>query len=86
MKIVLPTMLRPMIESRIRKDVEILWFDRPEEAMALVADADVACLDMRDRSLFGEIVRRAGRLKWLFTMAAGVDFFDLAPLRDAGRS
>jgi phosphoglycerate dehydrogenase-like enzyme len=85
MKAVLPALARPLLEPQLPADLEVAWFASPAEANAMIADADIAWIDMQPASLMADALRHAGpRLKWLSTLYAGLDAFPLDLLREKG--
>ena len=84
MKAVLPVLARPMLESHLPAGLDVSWFASREEAGAMIADADIAWVDMQRGVWTAEAVAKATRLRWLFTIYAGVDWLDLAALRANG--
>jgi phosphoglycerate dehydrogenase-like enzyme len=85
MKAVLPAAARPVLEPHLPADLEIAWFAKPSEANAMIADADIAWVDMQPTELVADAIRHAGpTLKWVSTIYAGLDAFPLDILRDNG--
>jgi phosphoglycerate dehydrogenase-like enzyme len=84
MKAVLPALARPLLEAHLPADLDVAWFTTPEEAKAMVVDADIAWVDQQRSRVAGEIAARAERLTWLFSMFAGLDAFPLDLLRARG--
>jgi len=85
MKAVLPLIARPLLEPHLPAEIEVAWFARPEEANAMIADADIAWVDMQPTRLVAEAIGHAGpALKWVSTIYAGLDAFPLAMLRERG--
>jgi phosphoglycerate dehydrogenase-like enzyme len=84
MRVLLPEMIRDLLESRLPSGLEVVWFSSPDEAGLGIAEAQIAWLDGLRRDLIGETLRQARRLKWFFTISAGVDALDLAFLHDQG--
>ncbi|MBC3941652.1 D-2-hydroxyacid dehydrogenase [Sphingomonas albertensis] len=83
MKAVLPAAARPLLEPRLPADLDAAWFAKPEEANAMIADADIAWVDMQPTELVADAIRHAGPdLKWVSTIYAGLDAFPLDTLRD----
>jgi phosphoglycerate dehydrogenase-like enzyme len=76
-------MARSELEGRLPGDLEVRWFSGPAEALAKIADAEIAWLDFI-RPAQDEALRRATALRWLFTVGAGVDYLDLALLSERG--
>lgn len=81
---VLNTFVRPMLDGRLPDWVEPRWFANTEELYAFAPDAEIAWFDSFDLATTYEASRRGERLKWLNTLAAGVDPFPLDLLRDRG--
>ena len=84
MKAVLPALARPLLEPDLPADLYIAWFTTPEEAAAMVVDADIAWVDQQRSRTAGEIAAQGTRLKWLSTIYAGLNDFPLETLRARG--
>jgi phosphoglycerate dehydrogenase-like enzyme len=85
MKAVLPAIARGLLEPQLPPGVEAAWFTSPAEANAMIADADIAWVDMQPTALVADAIRAAGdRLKWVSTIYAGLDAFPLDLLRARG--
>ena len=85
MKAVLPAIARPLLEARLPADLDVDWWSSPDEAKAMVADADIAWVDMQPTRLTEETLRASGpKLKWVSTIYAGLDAFPLDTLRAKG--
>lgn len=84
MKIVLPALARPLLEPHLPAGHEVRWFASREEAGEMVADADIAWVDQNRPVWTGETVARGERLRWLFTLYAGLDALDLPLLARRG--
>lgn len=84
MKAVLPALARPLIESGLPAGIEPHWFTSREEAIAKVADADIAWVDMMRPDWTGETAAAGVRLQWLSTIYAGIDDFDTGLLKQRG--
>ena len=85
MKAVLPALARPLLEAGLPADLDVAWFTTPDDAKAMIADADIAWVDFHPQGLIGDAVRAAGpRLKWVSTIYAGLDAFPLDVVRDKG--
>ncbi len=83
MKAVLPALARPLLAPALPADLEVSWFATPAEAIAAIADADIAWVDMQPTRLVAEAIRHAGlRLRWVSTIYAGLDAFPLDLLRE----
>ena len=81
---VLNAMLRPMLEHRLPVWVEARWFTTSEEMLALAPEAEIGWFDTYDFPATYEAARRIEKLKWLNTLAAGVEPFPLDLLREKG--
>ena len=81
MKAVLPALARPLIEPGLPEAITPHWFASREEAGKLIADADIAWVDMQRPEWTGEAAAAGERLKWLSTIYAGIDAFDTALLK-----
>src|SRR3546814_7646675 len=84
MKAVLPAFARSMVEAELPADIDVAWFTTPDEANAMVVDADIAWVDMQQARYAGEAAARGTRLKWLSTIFAGLDTFPLPLLAARG--
>ena len=77
-------MLRPMIDPRLPDWIEPHWFATSEELLALAPKAEIGWFDTFDIPATYAAARLATSLKWLNTLAAGVDPFPLELLRENG--
>ncbi len=85
MKAVLPAIARPLLEPHLPAGLDVAWFARPEEANAMIADADIAWIDMQPTRLVADAIGHAGpALKWVSTIYAGLDAFPIADLAARG--
>ncbi|MES3106929.1 D-2-hydroxyacid dehydrogenase [Sphingomonas aurantiaca] len=85
MKAVLPLAARPLLEPHLPDTLETAWFATPADAKAMIADADIAWVDMQPTELVAEALRAAGpRLAWVSTIYAGLDAFPLDLLSAKG--
>ena len=84
MKALLPALARPLLEPQLPTGVEAAWFASPAEANAMIADADIAWVDMQPTSLTAEAIRHGERLQWVSTIYAGLDAFPLPLLKERG--
>lgn len=84
MKAVLPALARPLIEAGLPAEIEPHWFTNQAEAAAMIADADIAWVDMMRPEWTGEAAAAGAQLKWLSTIYAGIDAFDIGLLRERG--
>lgn len=83
MKAVLPALARPLLEPHLPA-LDVAWFTSGEEADAAIVDADVAWIDQQDSVATGATAARGERLRWLSSIRAGLDAFDLGLLRARG--
>ncbi|MBO9713745.1 NAD(P)-dependent oxidoreductase [Sphingomonas sp.] len=84
MKAVLPALARPLIEARLPAGVDVHWFSTTDEAVAMVADADIGWVDINQPAEWARVVAAGGKLKWLSTIYAGLDALDTRLLLDRG--
>ena len=80
---VLNAMTRPLLESRLPDWVEPRWFANSDELLAAAPEAEIGWFDAFD-SDSRQAFDGATRLKWLVTMAAGLDSFPMDLLRTRG--
>jgi phosphoglycerate dehydrogenase-like enzyme len=81
-KAVLPALARPLLEPHLPADLDVAWFGSPDDAKAMIVDADIAWVDMHPQGLVADAIRAAGpQLKWVSTIYAGLDTFPLDLLR-----
>lgn len=80
----LNALLRPMLEPGLPGWIEPRWFATADELMALAPEVEIGWFDNFDLSLAYEAARRGERLKWLNTLAAGIESFPLDLLRERG--
>jgi phosphoglycerate dehydrogenase-like enzyme len=82
MKAVLPAAARALLEPHLPADIDVAWFSKPDEANTMIADADIAWVDMQPTELVAQAIDSAGpNLKWVSTIYAGLDAFPLKNLR-----
>jgi phosphoglycerate dehydrogenase-like enzyme len=72
------------VGDRLPDWLDVRWFATSEELLELAPEAEVGWFDILDLPATYEAARRAKKLKWLNTLAAGVDPFPLQQLRDLG--
>ena len=73
-----------MLEPHLPAGVEAAWFASPAEANAMIADADIAWVDMQPTRLTAEAIGHGEKLKWVSTIYAGLDAFPLPLLKERG--
>jgi phosphoglycerate dehydrogenase-like enzyme len=85
MKAVLPAAARALLEPHLPADLDVAWFATPDEAKAMIGEAEIAWVDMQPTRLVAEAIQAAGpRLNWVSTIYAGLDAFPLDMLRARG--
>ena len=84
MKAVLPALARPLVEPHIPAGLDVQWFTSPEEAVAMIADADIGWVDINQPALWAKAVAAGRNLKWLSTIYAGLDSLDTRTLHARG--
>ena len=60
---------RPLLAPRLPADLDTAWFAKPAEANAMIADADIAWVDMQPTELVADAIRDE-------LAAAGVEVMD----------
>jgi len=83
-KAVLSALIRPLVEPRLPDWVEPLWFASVDELYELAPEAEIGWFDLNDKEPMIEGVKRAGKLKWLNSIYAGLDFLPHDILRERG--
>lgn len=81
---VLNAFTKPHLEGRLPDWVEPHWFETAEDLDALTPEAEIAWFDSFALDSSFAAARRAEKLKWLNTLAAGIDPFPLDALRERG--
>jgi len=81
---VLNQFVRGLLEPHLPAWLEPRWFSSTDELYDLAPKAEIAWFDSFDLPSTYEATRRATGLKWLNTLAAGVDPFPLDLLRERG--
>jgi phosphoglycerate dehydrogenase-like enzyme len=85
MKAVLPAVARDLVEPHLPDGVDTAWWSTRADAERLISDADIAWVDLAPVSMTAGVIRAAGpKLKWVFTIYAGLDGFPFAFLKDRG--
>ncbi len=81
---VLNAFLKPFLEGKMPDWVEPHWFDNTDALYVLAPQAEIGWFDGYDLPATYEAVKRAESIRWLNTLAAGVDPFPLDALRERG--
>ncbi|MDP5278546.1 NAD(P)-dependent oxidoreductase [Sphingomonas sp. DG1-23] len=84
MKIVLPALARPLVEAHLPAGLDLHWFASLDEAIAMVADADIGWVDNNGPANWARAVAAGRKLQWLSTIYAGLDPLDKDQLRARG--
>jgi phosphoglycerate dehydrogenase-like enzyme len=80
---VINALARRLLESHLPDWVVPRWFTTAEELLVAAPDAEIGWFDSFQFDA-GEALRRATKLKWLNTVAAGVESFPMPLLRERG--
>ncbi len=81
---VLSGLVRPLLEPHLPPQIEPRWYTSVEEMHALAPEAEVGWFDLDKKEPMAEAVRLAGKLKWLNSIYAGLDFLPMDVLVDRG--
>jgi phosphoglycerate dehydrogenase-like enzyme len=84
MKVVLPALARPLVEPHLPAGLDLHWFTSLDEAIAMVADADIGWVDHNGPQNWARAVAAGRKLRWLSTIYAGLDPLDKDQLRAQG--
>lgn len=84
MKAVLPALARPLLEQHLPAGLDVVWFASREEAEAAIVDADLAWVDLQGSRDTAEVIAVGQKLRWVSTLRAGIDAYDVAKLRADG--
>lgn len=83
---VFPASLKTQLASRLPEWIEARYFADADELLDLAPEAEIGWFDhySNGASATIEAARRANKLRWLFTIGAGVDFLPLDVLLPRG--
>ena len=81
---VLSGLVRPLVEPHLPPKIEPRWYTSVEEMHALAPEAEIGWFDLDKKEPMAEAVRLAGKLKWLNSIYAGLDFLPLELLTERG--
>ena len=84
MKAVLPALARPLVEPHLPAAITPVWYATRDQAAAEIVDADIAWVDMQGADDSAVLAAQGERLRWLFTLRAGADAYDLALMKARG--
>jgi len=82
--LVASAMIRPLLEAWLPDWIEPRWFRSTEELLELAPGAEIGWFDTYRKPDMAEAVRRAGKLRWLNSLYAGVDGIPLDVLASRG--
>ena len=82
--VVANAMVAPLLRHRVPDWVDLRGFGSVAELMDLAPLADIGWFDLHKVDAMGAAIRRAGRLRWLNSIYAGVDSFPLDVLIERG--
>ncbi|MGX7952184.1 D-2-hydroxyacid dehydrogenase [Tsuneonella sp. HG249] len=74
---VLSGLVRPLVEPHLPPEIEPRWYGSVEELLALAPEAEIGWFDLDKKEPMIEAVRAAGKLKWLNSIYAGLDFLPM---------
>ena len=74
---VLSGLVRPLVEPHLPAEIEARWYSSVEQMHALAPEAEIGWFDLDKKEPMAEAVRLAGKLKWLNSIYAGLDFLPL---------
>jgi phosphoglycerate dehydrogenase-like enzyme len=83
-KVMMSTLIRPLVEPRLPEWVDPLWFSNKEEALEMAPEAQIGWFDLNEKEPMVEIADAATNLKWLNSIYAGLDFMPLDLLEERG--
>lgn len=75
-------LIRPLLEPRLPKELDVRWFMTKEEALEAVPEAEIGWFDMYEKDAMADTLRAASNLKWLNSIYAGLDFLPMDVLID----
>lgn len=74
---VLSGLVRPLVEPHLPPEIEARWYTSVEELAALAPEAEIGWFDLDRKEPMAAAVRSAGKLRWLNSIYAGLDFLPL---------
>lgn len=81
---VINALVRPLLGGRLPGWLEPMWYASSEELFALAPDAEIGWFDTFDFDAAARAAGLATGLRWLNTLAAGIEHYPLATLRERG--
>jgi phosphoglycerate dehydrogenase-like enzyme len=83
-KAVLPALARPLLEPDLPAYLDVAWFTSAEDACTMIVDAEIAWVDMQRLRDTAAAIAAGRHVKWVSTIYAGVDPFDLVAMKANG--
>lgn len=81
---VLSGLVRPLVEPHLPPGIEPRWYMSVEELHTMAPEAEIGWFDLDRKDAMAEAMRRAGKLRWLNSIYAGLDFLPLDLLAERG--
>jgi phosphoglycerate dehydrogenase-like enzyme len=81
---VLSGLVRPLVEPHLPSQIEPHWYTSVEEMLDLAPAAEIGWFDLDKKEPMIAAVERAGKLRWLNSIYAGLDFLPLDLLAQRG--
>src|SRR3546814_2702600 len=83
-KIVAPSIMRQFVDPLLPEGLALSWFNDPNEAIAMVRDAEVGWLDQFSWNDSADAIFAGEKLKWVNTILAGLDMVPIDYVRQKG--
>jgi phosphoglycerate dehydrogenase-like enzyme len=74
---VLSGLVRSLVEGHLPPEIEARFYSSTEEMLAFAPEAEIGWFDLDRKEPMVEAVERAGKLRWLNSIYAGLDFLPL---------
>ncbi|MEW9856993.1 D-2-hydroxyacid dehydrogenase [Novosphingobium sp. M1R2S20] len=81
---VITSLARPLLEGRLPAEISPLWFTTPEEMVRHAPDAEIGWFDAFGSAAMPDAVRSAANMRWLNTVAAGINHLPLQLMAERG--
>src|SRR3546814_8098635 len=76
--------MRQFVEPLLPEGLALSWFNDPNEAIAMVRDAEVGWLDQFSWNDSADAIFAGEQLKWVNTILAGLDMVPIDYVRQKG--
>src|SRR3546814_576932 len=76
--------MRQFVEPLLPEGLALSWFNDPNEAIAMVRDAEVGWLDQFSWNDSADAIFAGEKLKWVNTILAGLDMVPIDYVRQKG--